>query len=193
MKKIILITLLFVILFFVGCKPKYETQIFNEKSLEQNFYDDKTRLSCEHDSECVWAVNPHECCICPAIYNRKIVDEDKNLVIDNPKENYSNYTKIEDCSTVVCAPCIEPGELECEDNACKLNKLCYYYVPMACIPEKVGGCGMGWYIASRKNPVHCEKDEDCLLVASKLVQIKKWTIDEVSCQAPRIGERSIMW
>jgi len=73
---------------------------------------------CEQDSDCVWAVRPNECCICPSIYNQKIVDADRGLVAYEQGKDYSLF-RTNECVDINCVPCNPTvRELKCINNKC---------------------------------------------------------------------------
>ncbi len=79
----------------------------------------KLMNSCEQDSDCVWAFRPNECCNCPSIYNEKIVNADRGLVVYEKGKDYSSL-RTNKCVDINCATCGPIRELKCVNNKCIL-------------------------------------------------------------------------
>lgn len=96
-----------------ACKVGEECPTFYHNICELTIY---TIRYCEEDSDCVWAFNSNECCSCPGVYNRNILEtEFKELVIYEKGKDYGTI----DCKDVACSPCGPITELGCIDNQCK--------------------------------------------------------------------------
>ncbi|MEK6925932.1 MAG: hypothetical protein AABW50_01495 [Nanoarchaeota archaeon] len=73
---------------------------------------------CEQTSDCVLAVNPSSCCVCPMPYNKKVVELEDNLIAYDENVNYLLYDKDADCRNIACEACPQLGNLGCLQNKC---------------------------------------------------------------------------
>jgi hypothetical protein len=109
---------------------------------------------CEINEDCVWAVNPGNCCIVPIPMNKKIVELDENYTIYQEGIDYlRDYPKNEQCfsedghSLIAGCAILEikgiNGPLECVNNKCMIDNFNN-------VDEKV----------------RCRQDGDCILAVN---------------------------
>lgn len=99
----------------------------------------ETQIHCEQDSDCVFAINPNNCCYCPQIYNKDVVDSYSELVIYEEGKDYSEFRDI-DCSGVFCAACMGPSNLTCFYNECIRSIILEIPDPYVCPPYETIDC-----------------------------------------------------
>jgi len=81
-----------------------------------------SKIYCEKDSDCVWAIDTGACCSCPEVTGRRFLESEKDLEIYEEDKDYSSFGKRIKCGRISCEGCAPLSEnsenLKCVSDTC---------------------------------------------------------------------------
>ncbi len=84
---------------------------------------EERHYKCEDDSDCVLAIEPNSCCLCPLPVTKFKIDNSDEFLLYEEGKDYSDFFDNESCELTnygEYCDCLIPNGVECIDYVCQV-------------------------------------------------------------------------